>query len=266
MTNVNSKSLNVILNNKTSGSSELVEMLNYYLLSANISNFEIPGIIRLVKSKLEHFQVVNKYLGELQSHSKSETSLNKFLKDHSIKQKEKIDKIFNNIYPNLKRIKSIITISRSGTLLGVLKLWRQKDKHFRVVICESRPKLEGKLMAKELANIGIKTLLITDAMMGLYVFQVDAAFIGADVVLNNGNVFNKVGSKSLALFCKEYRKPFYVITTQDKFSNRNTFNPKDENPTELFDKRIKNLSASNIYFEEIEKKFITKIITDRSGN
>ncbi len=105
MTNVNSKNLNVILNNKTSGSSELVEMLNYYLLSANISNYEIPGIIRLVKSKLEHFQVVNKYLGELESHSKSKTSLNKFLKDHSMKQKEKINEIFKKIYPEFKKNK-----------------------------------------------------------------------------------------------------------------------------------------------------------------
>jgi translation initiation factor 2B subunit (eIF-2B alpha/beta/delta family) len=266
MTKINSKSLTVILNNKTSGSSELVEILNNYLLSANISNYEIPEIIRLVKSKLEHFQVVNKYLGELESHSKSNIRLKKFLKDHSMKQKEKIDEIFKTIYPNLKSIRSIITISRSGTVINVLKLWQQKNKHFRVVICESRPKLEGKLMAKELANIGIKTLLITDAMMGLYVFQADAAFIGADVVLNNGNVINKVGSKSLALFCKEYRKPFFVITTQEKISNINTFNLKDENPAEIFDKRIKNLSVSNIYFEEIEKKFITKIITDRSAN
>jgi translation initiation factor 2B subunit (eIF-2B alpha/beta/delta family) len=261
-TNLKSKSLDVILNNKTLGSSELVEMLNNYLLSANISNYEIPEIIRLVKSKLEHFQVVNKYLGELESHSKSKTSLNKFLKDHSIKQKEKIDKIFNNIYPNLKRIKSIITISRSGTLFSVLKLWQQKNKHLRIIICESSPQFEGKLMAKELAEIGIKTLLITDAMMGLYVIQADAAFIGADVVLKNGNVINKTGSESLALFCKEYRKPFFVITTQDKISNRNTFKPKYENPTEIFDKRIKNLSVSNIYFEEIEKKFITKIFSD----
>jgi translation initiation factor 2B subunit (eIF-2B alpha/beta/delta family) len=261
-TNLKSKSLDVILNNKTLGSSELVEMLNNYLLSANISNYEIPEIIRLVKSKLEHFQVVNKYLGELESHSKSKTSLNKFLKDHSIKQKEKIDKIFNNIYPNLKRIKSIITISRSGTLLGILKLWQQKNKQLRIIICESRPKFEGKLMAKELAEIGIKTLLITDAMMGLYVIQVDAAFIGADVVLKNGNVINKTGSKSLALFCKEYRKPFFVITTQDKISSKNTFKPKYENSAEIIDKKIKNLSVSNIYFEEIEKKYITKIFSD----
>lgn len=262
MTNINSKSLNVILNNKTSGSSELVEMLNNHLLSAKINIYEIPGIIRLVKSKLEHFQVVNKYLDELESHSKSKISLNNFLKDHSMRQLKKIDEIFKKIYPELKKMRCVITLSRSGTILDILKLWHQKNKHFKVVICESRPKLEGKLMAKELADFGIKTLLITDAMMGLYVFQVDAAFIGADVVLKNGNVINKTGSKSLALFCKEYRKPFFVITTQDKISNRNTFKPKYEIPAEIFDKRIKNLSVSNIYFEEIEKKCITKIFSD----
>ena len=174
--------------------------------------------------------------------------------------------IFNKIYPHLKNIKSIITLSRSGTVLEILKLWHKKHKQFEVVICESRPKFEGRLLAEELAEIGIKTLLISDAMMSLFVFKVDAAIIGADSVLKNGNVINKVGSKSLALLCKEYKKPFFVVTTQQKFSNRNIFHHKNENPKEIFDKKMKNLSVKNIYFEEIEKKFITKIITDRSKN
>jgi len=121
-------------------------------------------------------------------------------------------------------------------------------------------------MAEELAEIGIKSLLISDAMMSLYVSKVDASFIGADSVLKNGNVINKVGSKSLALLCKEYKKPFFVVTTQKKFSNGNIFHHKNENPKEIFGREKKNLSVKNIYFEEIEKKFITKIITDRSKN
>ncbi len=159
-------------------------------------------------------------------------------------------------------MKRVITLSRSGTVLEILKLWHQKNKKLKVVVCESRPKFEGRLMAKELADNGINVELITDAMMGLYVPKVDAAIIGADTVLKNGNVVNKVGSKSLALLCKEYKKPFYVVTSKSKLSKKKIFKPKKENPQEIWDKKVKNLSISNIYFEEIEKKLITKIFTD----
>jgi translation initiation factor eIF-2B subunit delta len=98
--------------------------------------------------------------------------------------------------------------------------------------------------------------------MGLIVPKVDAGIIGADIVLKNGNIVNKVGSKSLALLCREYKKPFYAVTSHSKFSKRKIFKPKKENPREIFDKKVKNLSTSNIYFEEIEKKLITKIFTE----
>ena len=83
-------------------------------------------------------------------------------------------------------------------------------------------------MAEELAASGIKTLLITDAMMNQYVSQVDAAIIGADLISKNGNVVNKVGSKSLALLCREYNKPFFVVSTKNKLSKRSRFVQKNE--------------------------------------
>jgi translation initiation factor eIF-2B subunit delta len=99
-------------------------------------------------------------------------------------------------------------------------------------------------------------------MMGLYISEIDAAIIGADAVLRNGNVINKVGSKTLALLCKDYKKPFYVVTSNSKFSKKKIFQPMKEEPQEIWKKKAKNLSISNIYFEEIEKKLITKIFTD----
>ena len=117
-------------------------------------------------------------------------------------------------------------------------------------------------MAIELADIGIKVELITDAMMGFFVPKVDVAIIGTDIVLRNGMIVNKVGSKSLALLCKEYNKPFYVVTSKSKLSKKKIFKPKKENSREIWDRKVKNLSMSNIYFEEIEKQLITKIFTD----
>jgi ribose 1,5-bisphosphate isomerase len=98
--------------------------------------------------------------------------------------------------------------------------------------------------------------------MGLFASRVDSAIIGADIILNNGNVVNKVGTKALALLCKEFNKPFYVVTSKSKGSKKLIFKPKKENPDEVLKNHVKNLSISNIYFEEMEKKFISKIFTE----
>jgi translation initiation factor eIF-2B subunit delta len=263
MKNTSTK-LNKILNNKTSGSSELVALLNKYFLSIRNNSTQIKESIKLAKNKLGHFEIVNSYLNELDKILKRQNKddLASFLESYLRKENEKIEVIFNKNYQTLKRIRSVITLSRSKTVIDILKLLHKKNKTFKVVVCESRPKNEGRLTAQELVKAGINVELITDAIMGIFVPKVDAAIIGADSILKNGKVVNKAGSKVLALLCKEYKKPFYVVTARSKFSNRNNFNSKKENPKEVWNKSSKNLKVSNIYFEEIDKKYVTKIFTD----
>lgn len=257
-----SHDLEWILNNKTLGSSELVDSLNNYFLTIYKHKTKILKNIPLIKEKLGHFEVFKEYLKNLYSAVESEKKLLKFLRSHSSRQKCELEIIFKKIYPRLRNLNKIITLSRSGTVIEILKLWHQKNKGIKIVVCESRPKFEGRLMAESLVKSGIKTELITDAMMGIYISKVDAAIIGADSILKNGNVINKVGSKLLALLCKEYRKPFFVVATKSKLSNTNTFKPAREDPKEVFNIRMKNLSVSNVYFEEVERKFIRQIFTD----
>jgi translation initiation factor 2B subunit (eIF-2B alpha/beta/delta family) len=256
--------LNKTLINKTLGSSEITTLLNKYFLSIQNNTPEITKSAKLAKVRLGHFEGVNSYLNELNNclKEKNKDELVNFLKGYSKRENEKNEIIFRKIYPHLAKSRSIITLSRSGTVLNILKLWHKKNKNLRVVICESRPKYEGRLAAGELIRDGIKVELISDAMMGIYVRKIDIAIIGADSVLKNGNIINKVGSKALALLCGEYKKPLYVVTTRSKFSNKNNFKPKKENPQEIWDKKVKNLSVSNVYFEEVEKKLITKKFTD----
>lgn len=264
MKKMTSGKLNKILSNKTLGSSELVALLNKYFLSIRNNPNQVKESIKLVQYKLGHFEIVNSYLIELNKciKNRNDAKLTDFLKEYSKVENDKVQIIFNKIYPALKKMGSAITLSRSGTVLSLLQLWHKKNKNLRVIVCESRPKYEGRLLAKDLIKVGIKVQIITDAMMETYVSKVDTAIIGADIVLKNKNIVNKVGSKALALFCRESKKPFYVVTTRSKFSNRNSFKPKKENSNEVWNKKLKNLEVSNIYFEEVGNKFITKIFTE----
>ena len=256
--------LDKILDDKIHGSSELANLLNEYFLLIRNKPIQIKESIKLAHKKLEHFEIVNSYLNELNKiiNIGTKEKLFDFLTSYSKKEDKKIESIFTKIYPVVKSIQCVITLSRSKTVINVLKLWHKKNKKLKVVICESRPKYEGRLTALDLVEAGLKIELITDAMIGIYISKVDAAIIGADSVLVNGNVINKVGSKSLALFCKEYNKPFYVVTTKSKFSKNKSFKQKTEKSKEVWDKSLKNLKVSNNYFEEVEKKLLQKIFTD----
>ncbi len=223
--------LDHILNNKKLGSSELVTLLNGYFFSIKNKKTEVIRTINKAKIELGHFQAINIYLSKLNSilARNNKTELIKFLSEHSNQEVKKVEIIFKNIYPYLNSLRRIITVSRSGTVLEIIKFWHQQSKRIKVVVCESRPMLEGRLMAEELAAEGIKVELITDAMMGIFIDKVDAAIIGADAILKNGNIVNKTGSKSLAVLCNKYKKPFYVVTTKSKdFKEKDLFNQKSK--------------------------------------
>ena len=117
-------------------------------------------------------------------------------------------------------------------------------------------------MAKELLKCGIKVDMITDAMAGIFVPKVDAVIVGADVVLNNGNVVNKTGSLALALLCKHYKKPLYVLTAKSKFVNKKRHKLSKESSDRIWKYVHPNLTTTNIPFEEIDRRLITEIISE----
>ena len=125
----------------------------------------------------------------------------------------KKDEAYMNIYRNAEKLFSgfntILTLSNSKTLLEVFKIWSKRNKNLKVIVCESRPKNEGIILAKALAQEQIKVRLITDASMSNFIAKADVVIIGADIILKNGNVVNKTGSRSAAIISKHFKKPFH---------------------------------------------------------
>lgn len=109
-----------------------------------------------------------------------------------------------------------ITISYSKTVKETI----QKLQKLKVIISESRPLLEGQKLAEDLAECGIHVTLIIDAAIGSFIEKAEVAFTGADSILNDGAVINKVGTNLLALAAKDRGIPFYSICSTVKFNLR----------------------------------------------
>ncbi|MGB5847318.1 MAG: hypothetical protein WBH40_02455 [Ignavibacteriaceae bacterium] len=264
MNNKQKEIVNKIISDSISGSSEILTKLNKFLLSNFKEKKLIIESLSAASIKLSHFAVIKNYINEINMLLSSDNNehLADYLRNYQQVENLIINKIFTKIYKKLPSAKTILTISKSGTLSNVIKLWHKNRANLKIIITESRPANEGKLMAKELLKYGLRVEMITDAMVGIFVPKADAAIVGADVVLNNGNVINKTGSLALALLCKYYKKPFYVLAAKSKFVNKKRHKTYEESSERIWKYVNPNLTTTNIPFEEIDRRFITEIISE----
>jgi methylthioribose-1-phosphate isomerase len=100
-----------------------------------------------------------------------------------------------------------------GTALGVIRAAYEAGKRIRVLVDETRPRLQGaRLTTWELDQLGIPHTLIVDGASGHFMrtSRVDCCVVGCDRVAANGDTANKIGTYNLALVARAHGVPFYV--------------------------------------------------------
>src|SRR5262249_44112069 len=98
-----------------------------------------------------------------------------------------------------------------GTALGVVRAAADSGKHVHVWVDETPPLLQGaRLTAWELGRLRIPHTVIADAMAGSLLSggDVDAVIVGADRIVANGDVVNKIGTYALAVLAHRHGVPF----------------------------------------------------------
>jgi methylthioribose-1-phosphate isomerase len=101
-----------------------------------------------------------------------------------------------------------------GTALGVVRSAWVAGKNPRVLVDETRPRLQGaRLTSWELKHLGIDHLIIADGASGHYMrrTKVDLCLVGADRIAANGDTANKIGTYNLAVVARANKVPFYVV-------------------------------------------------------
>jgi methylthioribose-1-phosphate isomerase len=100
-----------------------------------------------------------------------------------------------------------------GTALAPLRTAFAQGRPIHVLVDETRPFLQGaRLTTWELQQAGIPQTLITDNMAGFMMSrgEIDCIIVGADRIVANGDVANKIGTYSLAVLANAHAIPFYV--------------------------------------------------------
>lgn len=73
----------------------------------------------------------------------------------------------------------------------------------QIYIPECRPKSEGLETYKQLTEIGYPCKLIFDSAIGQAMEEVDMVLTGAEAVVENGGIINRVGTYTTAI-CAKY--------------------------------------------------------------
>jgi translation initiation factor 2B subunit (eIF-2B alpha/beta/delta family) len=132
----------------------------------------------------------------------------------------------------------------------------------RVVVAEGRPGMEGRVVARALAEEGVEVVLVVDAALGLHAREADLALVGADAALADGGLVNKVGTRLLALACERAGTPLYAATDRFKVSGGTTL-PLEEKPSaEVWPDPPPGVGVRNIYFDRTEAALVTGYATD----
>ena len=160
----------------------------------------------------------------------------------------------------------VLTHCHSSTVTYLLKKAKQKGKFFEIVCTETRPFFQGRLTAKEMLELGVKTTLVVDSAARFFMNQVDFVIVGADAITSEGNVINKIGTSMIALVAHEARTPFYVVSELLKFDPVTMYGDyekiEERSPNEIWKNPPKNLIIRNPAFDVTRRDFIHGIICE----
>ncbi|HJY87018.1 MAG TPA: hypothetical protein VKE24_09295 [Candidatus Acidoferrales bacterium] len=162
-----------------------------------------------------------------------------------------------------KRGSIVGTYSYSSTVVHAL---RKARSEVSCVYCsESRPGLEGRRTARELARAGILTHFVTDAGLASYMDRAAALVVGADAV-HESSFINKIGTVAMVSCALEQRKRVWVLADTSKFLPPEIVPPLTAScgpPHQVWADPPKRVVVLNPYFECVPLREEVRILTER---
>lgn len=160
-----------------------------------------------------------------------------------------------------------------GTNLAPIRVAIKQGKRIKVVQTWTGPLFQGaRLTMWELKHDGTDSVLIPDTSVAYALgnLGITKVIVGADRILMNGSVANKIGTFGIAIIAKHFKIPFYVAAPTSTIDRKSRSIPIEQrNPEEVTDLLGKlkiapeGIRVANPAFDITSPKFITGIITEK---
>jgi|GEM_PF-29329 len=198
------------------------------------------------------------------------------VRKHAMRQADRFLKELSEVVDTISRIGAeeirdgdvIITHCHSEHVVGILQKAKEKRKRFRVIVTETQPLKQGLMTAKELSGYGIDVTYIIDSAAATVMKQATKMIVGADAILADGSVVNKIGTYALALLAKQFQTPVFVAAETIKFDPVTIMGAAEpieqRGPEEIIDpQEIKRVHILNPAYDVTPAELIDALITEK---
>ena len=258
--------------NRTSGASAIVQEATAILLAARAARADIDSIARLIRNAQPSMAPVwnaaaaalsdnpdrlNQFAERLR---RAPAAIARFAAAHFSGELDE------PAPPKRRRSETpmhVATLSHSSSVLVALHAIREA-RPLAVSCSESRPALEGRRLAIDLAAAGVPVTFFSDSAIAHALDLADVVMVGADAIAPSW-FLNKSGTRMLAAAAAQRGVPVYVIASRDKFVGQRAADDlviRSGDSAEIWAEAPSGIDVRNPYFESTPLDLVTAVISD----
>ncbi|PKA66039.1 hypothetical protein AXF42_Ash010448 [Apostasia shenzhenica] len=185
-----------------------------FLIECRPLSVGMGNAIRFLKSRIVK---LNQNLSESESKSSLISDIDRFINE-KIKVADKV--IVQHAVTKIRDGDVLLIYGYSTVVEMMLLQAHELGRQFRVVVIDSRPKLEGQKLLRTLVTVGISCTYTHINAISYIMHEVTRTFLGASAILSNGTVYSRVGTATIAMVAHAFRVPVLICCEAYKFHER----------------------------------------------
>ncbi|CAI0451149.1 unnamed protein product [Linum tenue] len=185
-----------------------------FLIECRPLSISMGNAIRYLKNRIAKLPLT---LSESEAKATVVADIDRFIHDKIILADKMIVK---HAVTKIRDGDVLLTYGSSSVVEMILLHAHELGKQFRVVVVDSRPKLEGQLLLRKLVGKGLSCTYTHINAISYIMHEVSRVFLGASSVLSNGTVYSRVGTACVAMVAHTFHVPVMVCCETYKFHER----------------------------------------------
>ncbi|KAL0912054.1 hypothetical protein M5K25_017997 [Dendrobium thyrsiflorum] len=244
-----------------------------FLIECRPLSVSMGNAIRFLKNRVAK---LHRNLSESEAKSRLISDVDRFINEKIIVA----DQIIVQHAVTKIRDGDVLLIYGYSTVVEMILLHaHEQGKQFRVVVVDSRPKLEGKILLRKLVMKGLSCTYTHINAISYVMHEVKCVVLGASAILSNGTVFSRVGTACIAMVAHAFRVPVLICCEAYKFHERVQLDsicsnelgnpdvisnvPGKEDVNHLANwADHKNLQLLNLFYDATPSDYVSMIVTE----
>ncbi|KAK1301544.1 hypothetical protein QJS10_CPB12g00258 [Acorus calamus] len=185
-----------------------------FLIECRPLSISMGNAIRFLKNRIAKLSLT---LSESEAKASLQSDIDRFINE-KIVLADKV--IVRHAVTKISDGDVLLTYGSPCVIEMILSYAHELGKQFRVVIVDSRPKLEGQLLLRKLVAKGVSCTYTHINAISYIMHEVTRVFLGASSVLSNGTVYSRDGTACVAMVAHAFRVPLIICCEAYKFHER----------------------------------------------